>query len=173
MELLRGSLEAPVIQDPSSILARREGSLINRSCAILESLPHHRDPRVNRLILPQCQAIIEAIGYRLAYEAAVAKGLPSYLIDLFTVSVMKYDLAWYSENAGISSEDFIGMEDTALEGVLPHVDRLIKDMNVMPYVRAPIVSDERWEEFVNGLETFVSRPHGGSGPTSCMVEARL
>ena len=45
-------------------------------------------------------------------------------------------------------------EATAHDMVLPLLGELVQEMDVMPYITAPIVSDSTWDAFVDGLEVF-------------------
>lgn len=152
--MLQGRYKVPPPQNSNSLLARHEKSLFEDNHAVLASCTHHRSDEVNRLILPQCQPIIEAMGHRMAYDAAIAAGVSQNLIDLYEVSCMKLDAAWYSEEAGIGRRALADMESNALDAVLPQLGRLVGQMNVEPWVSSKIVSDERWDAFVEGLEVF-------------------
>lgn len=43
--------------------------------AVLAGMSHHRSDSYDRLILPECLNLIQAIGHRMAYDAAVAAAL--------------------------------------------------------------------------------------------------
>ncbi|KAI0790862.1 acyl-CoA dehydrogenase NM domain-like protein [Abortiporus biennis] len=150
-ELLQGRYNVPTPLNHTSILARHEAGLLSEYRAILKSSPGHRSEQVNKFIIPQCLPLVEAIGHRMAYEAAVADKLPSYIIDLYVASIIKLDPAWYVEHANISRQDIFEMESKALDEMLPHVERLVDDMGMEPYVSAPIVSDEKWDAFIESL----------------------
>lgn len=153
-ELLQGRYSVPTARDPTSLLARHEQGLFEEKRAILASCPHHRSEAVNRMILPSCLPLVEAIGHRMAYEAAVAEGVPQYLIDLYVASVVKFDAAWYAEHAKLGRQAQEDMEMQALDAVLPHLGSLVRDMGMSAHITAPIVSDDRWDRFVDGLEEF-------------------
>ena len=106
------------------------------------------------MILPFCLPLVEAIGHRMAYEAAIAEGVPQYLIDLYVTSVIKLDAAWYVEHAGLGRQSQEEMEMLALDAVLPHLDSLIREMGMASHITTPIVSDERWGQFVDSMEEF-------------------
>ncbi|THG95143.1 hypothetical protein EW026_g6459 [Hermanssonia centrifuga] len=153
-EMLQGRYKMPVSTDSESLLARHELGLFEENRATLASCTHHRSNDVNRLILPNCQPMIESMGHRMAYDAAVAAGVDSSLIDLYVVSVVKQDAAWYSENAEFGRRALAELETKALDAVLPQAGTLIRQMGVEPWVSSKIVSDERWDAFVDTLETF-------------------
>ncbi|KAI0819334.1 acyl-CoA dehydrogenase NM domain-like protein [Trametes gibbosa] len=153
-ELLLGRYTLPPPANPDALLAQHEAGLFARLRALIHGVPHHRSAEVNRLILPHCQPAMEALGHRMAYDAAVAQGVRPALVDLYVASVVKLDAAWYAEHAGIGWEAQQAMETRAQDAVLPVLGELVKEMDVFPYVNAPIVSDERWDAFVDGLATF-------------------
>lgn len=144
----------PQPADPESLLARHEAALLQELRDVVKNNAHHRSSEVSRLVLPYCQPAMEAIGHRMAYDAAVAQGVRPCLIDLYVANVVKLDPAWYSENAGLTRRAQQEMEVRALDTVLPILGELVKEMDVFPYVNAPIVSDERWAAFVDELKVF-------------------
>lgn len=140
--------------DPNSFLARHEASLIAELREVIRNVPHHRSSEVNRLVLPYCQSTMEAMGHRMAYDAAVAAGVRPCLVDLYVANVVKLDPAWYSEHAGLGRRAQQEMEVSAMDEALPILGELVREMDVFAYVNAPIVSDERWSAFVDDLKVF-------------------
>ncbi|KAI0089542.1 acyl-CoA dehydrogenase NM domain-like protein [Irpex rosettiformis] len=154
-EMLQGRYCAPAPKDHNSLLARHEIGLFEENRALLSQFPHqHRSDEVNRLILPQCQSIIEAIGHRMAYEAAVAAGVQQDLINLYVASVVKHDLAWYSENVDFGRRALAELETEALDAVLPQLSSLVTKMEMEPWIYSKIVSDESWDAFVETCPVF-------------------
>ncbi|KAI0633864.1 acyl-CoA dehydrogenase NM domain-like protein [Trametes polyzona] len=153
-ELLLGRYRMPPPANRESLLARHEAGLFAELQGIIKSAPHHRAAEVNKLILPLCQPMMEAIGHRMAYEAAVAQGVRPALIDLYVANVVRLDPAWYADHAGLGRTAQLAMESRAQDAVLPLLGELVKEMDVFAYVHAPIVSDERWAAFVDALETY-------------------
>ncbi|KAI0656604.1 acyl-CoA dehydrogenase NM domain-like protein [Cubamyces menziesii] len=153
-ELLIGRYAMPPPADPNSLLARHEAGLFADLHAIIKDVPHHRSAEVNRLILPHCQPMMEAIGHRMAYDAAVAQGVRRELVDLYVASVVRLDPAWYAEHAGLGRAAQHALETRAMDAVLPMLGELVKEMDVFAYVTAPIVEDARWGAFVDSLKTF-------------------
>ena len=43
--------------------------------------------------------------------------------------------------------------------VLPLLGELVQEMDVMPYITAPIVSDSTWDAFVDGLRVIDGDAH--------------
>lgn len=117
---------------------------------------HHRDPGFQAHVLPLCQPLIEAIGYRMAYDAAVEDGVDAAILDMFVASIVREDRAWFSEVGGISRAEQMDLERNAMQALLPRLDELLSGLNVEAYCTAPIMSDEKWEKYVEGLPTFTS-----------------
>ena len=138
---------------------------------------------MNRLVFPQFLPIIEAMGHRLAYEAAVAAGVHQDLIDLYVASVVKMDLAWYSENADFGRRDLFELETKAMDAVLPHLEMLVRKMGMEPWIYSKIISDERWDAFIDTCPVFEgsaavhlpqpSVAHGAGAGVDRLVMARL
>ena len=139
------------------MLALHENGLLERCREVLSRGTDHRAPEVNKSVLPYCQRIVEAIGHRMAYDAAVSVGLSQGLIDLFVASIVQLDQAWYSENVGFNTLQQEDLQGKALDAILPHVEDLVRAFSVDRYVSAPIVSDKAWDTFVDDLEVFGGR----------------
>lgn len=164
-ELLLNRYELPEPLDHQSILARHEASLLSEAREILSRLSSHRSPHFNRLVLPLCQPIVEAIGHRMAYDAAVSVGVPQCLIDLFVISIMKLDSSWYSEAGGIRKRERYDMEDKAVSEVGTRLEEFIQDLQAEPYTTAPISSEEKWQDFVADLPAY----DGGAGSDPALI----
>ncbi|KAF8159221.1 acyl-CoA dehydrogenase NM domain-like protein [Crassisporium funariophilum] len=158
-ELLLERYELPQTTNPTTLLARHEAGLIEKYRGILASAPHHRSPIVHERVLPHCQRIIEAIGHRMAFDAAATAGVSPGLLDLYVCSITQLDPAWYVENMGLSVNRQAEIQSQALDVVLPQVEALVQGLGVDKYVSAPIVSDKAWDSFVDGLELFEGRGH--------------
>ncbi|KZV69236.1 acyl-CoA dehydrogenase NM domain-like protein [Peniophora sp. CONT] len=159
-ELLLGRVQLPPPIDPDSVLAQHERGIYGELKNTLAQVTHHRSEGVNKRILPRCLAFVEAIGHRLAYDAAVSAGVMPELVELFVVNIMRRDSAWYAEEAGLTRKDQLAREEKALDAVLPHVDRLVDELNLRPYVTAPIVSDDDWSAFAGSLQVSESLQNG-------------
>lgn len=173
--MLQGRYKVPPSKDPKSLLARYELGLFEENRAALTAASHHRSDEVNRLVLPQCQSIIEAIGHRMAYDAAVAAGVQQNIIDLYVASCVKLDLAWYSENADFGRRALADFETKALDALLPDLGTLIRQMGVEPWINSKIVSDERWNSFVNTCQVFEGKSNFGvfRGETVLQHESQM
>ncbi len=158
-ELLLGRYALPPSTNPDSLLARHETALFAELRAIAAESPNHRSEEVSRRVLPRCQPMMEAIGHRMAYDAAVAQGVRPALVDLFVANALQFDAAWYAECTGVGRAQMQAMQESAMDRVLPILGELVAEMDVFAYVSAPIVSDERWGAFVEGLATFEGTAH--------------
>ena len=127
---------------------------MDESCLLLKGITGgHRDSEFNSLILPRCQPIVQAIGHRLAYEAALKASVDRDLLRLFKTGVMLHDPSWYVQHAGVNRESMFAEEAQALDSVLPQLDKLLNRTGAQPYCSAPILSQDSWEAFVDQLET--------------------
>ncbi|KAG1733288.1 acyl-CoA dehydrogenase NM domain-like protein [Suillus lakei] len=105
-------------------------------------------------VQPRCQLLVESMGHRMSYDAAVDQGVSQYLIDLYLINAIKMDAAWYVECGIFTRKAIVHMEDAALSAALPYLDGLLAAMEVEPYVTSPIISDERWEAFSKTLPVY-------------------
>jgi hypothetical protein len=110
------------------------------------------------VVLPRCQELIEAVGHRLAVDAAVEGQVNPLIIDLYTASVIKHDSSWYMEHASLSRSTQRQMERHSVEALYPNLGALLGQLDITNYITAPIVSDERWTSYVHTLPTFALIP---------------
>lgn len=157
VEICLGRVKCPPAKDPQGLLARHEQGLLDDLRAIIRASTNHRNPRTERSILPHCQPIIEAIGNRCAYEAAVAHGLPRHVVDLFVATVIEDDPAWYSENTSLLRNEQKTLLLEAATTTYNNLEEALDILDVERYIHAPIVSDERWNQYVEGLQNLGTR----------------
>ncbi|KAI0285511.1 acyl-CoA dehydrogenase NM domain-like protein [Russula brevipes] len=157
-ELLLGRYALESSRFPDSLLAQHEKGLFSELRASLAAAPRHRSAAYDREVLPRSQSLILAIGHRMSYDAARAAGVDGPLLDLFEVASVLQDEAWYVEHLRVTRAELREREARALEAVFPRLEEYLGRMDVAPYVVAPIVSDEKWKNFVGTLQTF-----GGCG----------
>ncbi|GAB1196221.1 hypothetical protein APSETT444_005489 [Aspergillus pseudonomiae] len=154
-ELILGRYRMPPPRYPSCLLAIFEIGLFRHARDIIDSLEEvQRTGEFNRRILPRCQTLVEAVGHRMAYEAGLDSGVVPELLDLYEAGVMLQHSGWFVENLGLDMETQFNMEMQAMNGVLPRLEHLLEATGAEPYCTAPIVSNEAWAEFVNGLEVY-------------------
>ncbi|KAJ7104520.1 acyl-CoA dehydrogenase NM domain-like protein [Mycena belliarum] len=140
--------------DSESLLARHEIGVFESCRERLAQMSSHRSADFSRFILPQTLRLVEALGHRIAYDAAVSLDVDQALVDLYVVSCIKTDPAWYAENVGLTQHAQQNMESAAVEAVLPRMWDFIQDMGIEPYATAPIVSQDSWVQLVASLKTF-------------------
>lgn len=154
-ELLSGRYAMPPPADPSSLLARHEAGLYDEARAVVLTLAEtQRSEEFTRLVLPLCQPLIEAIGHRMAYEAAVRANVDADVIALYVAGALQYDASWYVEHLGITRRQMAEMEDRALSATFPRLEDLLEQTGAGPYCTAPIISDESWAGFVENLPGY-------------------
>lgn len=167
MDILQGRITIPLSANPTSLLALHERSLLLELSETMKNVAHDRD-QINALILPRCQSLLEAIGHRSAFDAAVVNGVDHDIVELFVASIVALDPAWYTEVVGISREDQRAMLIKATQHVYPRLTELLDKLEVEPYIVAPIVSDEGWRTYVQSLNT-----HGNLQACTPHIEAGI
>ncbi|KLO06946.1 acyl-CoA dehydrogenase NM domain-like protein [Schizopora paradoxa] len=166
-ELLLGRYALPKPRYPHCLLAQHEAGLFAECHSLLSSISaggsggesNHRGDAFNRLILPQARPLVEAIGHRMAYEAALDAGVDAPLLALYEAGVVRLDGAWYAEH--IKTQDGlplghlaqITMEERAATACAPFIERYLSQTGAEAYASAtPILSREGWGAFMAGLE---------------------
>lgn len=150
-ELLLDRYQLPQASDPTSLLAQHESSLFETCRSLLKKMPSHRSAAFNQQIIPQCQILVEAIGHRMAYDAARDAGVDPAILALFEINAVRWDVGWYIENGLLTCQGVREAEDKALSGIYPLLEGWLKFSEVGKYVDAPIVSDQAWQSFTDTL----------------------
>ena len=114
----------------------------------------HRSQQFADYVLPRSQTLVESIGHRLAYEAAVAEGVPQTLIDIYVCHVVNLHLGWYLESGLLTCARVVEMQNEAMTAAFPRMREWVDAMGVAPYIKAPILSDAAWKSFADGLYEF-------------------
>ncbi|KAG2418696.1 hypothetical protein HFD88_001797 [Aspergillus terreus] len=154
-ELLIGRYQPPPPKDPSSPVARHEAALLAEAKQhLIEFGGVHRSEAFNRNILPLSLPLIQAIGHRMALEAAKEANIDPKLCALYESGVILEDSAWYTEQGGISRRAQREMEAQAADALLPDLEKLVYESGTAPYSYAPMTSDRLWNAFVSELEEF-------------------
>ncbi|KAL4970661.1 putative acyl-CoA oxidase [Aspergillus stella-maris] len=154
-ELILSRYKVQPPKDPTSALARHESSLFAEAQESARATSGtHRTEAYNRNILPRSLPLIQAIGHRMASEAAVAAGLDPRLIALYESGAILEGSAWYAEKGGTSRAMQREMEALAADALLPNLERFVAETGAEGYSTAPMASDKRWDESVAGLEKF-------------------
>ncbi|KAF8903470.1 acyl-CoA dehydrogenase NM domain-like protein, partial [Gymnopilus junonius] len=155
-ELLQRRYSVPSTANTESLLALHEEGLFRELEDIFKETGDHRASDFDRLVLPDCLPLVQAIGHRMAYDAAVNAGIDTCLVDLYEASCVRLDTSWYVEKLGLSRSRQREMEATAMDKVFPRMEGFLAEMAVEPYILAPIISDERWAEYVSSLPSYPS-----------------
>ncbi|KAH2020800.1 hypothetical protein KXW65_004082 [Aspergillus fumigatus] len=154
-ELLTGRYQLPSPRDPNSAVARHEAALLTEAKhRLIEFGGVHRSEDFNRNILPLSLPMIQAIGHRMALEAAKDANIDSNLCALYESGVILEDSAWYTEQGGISRRVQREIEAQAADTLLPDLERLVYETGAGPYSSAPMTSEPLWNTFVSELETY-------------------
>lgn len=74
----------------------------------------HRSDAFNRLILPRCKGLVEAIGQRLFYEAAKEADLEQAVLDVYQAGIVKHSPGWFAIHAGMDASAQAALEDAAI-----------------------------------------------------------
>ncbi|KAJ7623599.1 acyl-CoA dehydrogenase NM domain-like protein [Roridomyces roridus] len=157
-ELLLGRYTLPASRYPNSPLARHERGIFNELQAVLKGMSNnHRSEDFNAKLLPRSKELVLAIGYRMAYEAALDARVDPLLIDLYQAGAILLDLAWYVENGVTSRQAATEAEEVALTLAFPHLDRFMEESGAEPFIHAPIASGAAWDKYVDSLE-LIKRP---------------
>ncbi|KAJ5086980.1 hypothetical protein NUU61_008287 [Penicillium alfredii] len=142
-ELLLGRYSLPAARDPSALLAHHEQGLFDESHNIIKNMTKgHRSP------------LVEAMGHRMAYEAAVEAGVNPNLLALYEAGVVLQDSSWYVQHAGLTREAQFENDSRALDACLPHLDHMLDGTEAKEYADSPLLSQEEWDRFTASLETF-------------------
>lgn len=156
VELCLGKYAMPPATKPDCLLARYEVGLAEEALTIIESIPEgHRSQEFNRLLIPLCRPIVEAIGNRMVYETALAAGVVDpNLLALYEVGAIKENLSWYIEHGLLTRAKVREMENDALDAIGPRLSEMLDCLSIAPYVKVPILEDSSWTDFARGLEDF-------------------
>ncbi|KAK2748311.1 hypothetical protein FQN57_000969 [Myotisia sp. PD_48] len=154
-ELILGRYRMPAPRDPTTLLAKHEAGLIAAAREQIKKFKGgHRSEVYNNYILPRCKAILEAIGHRMAYEAAQEAGLPADILSLYVTSALETDMSWYIEKQEITRAHHGELENAALDSMLPRIETLLEETGAGPYCTAPIASLDDWAGFCETLPCY-------------------
>lgn len=168
-EIALGRYEPPPAADPGSLLARHEEGLLEEfRTELLTADGQHRSTTISQKLMPRCLQLVEAVGDRMAHEAAIALKVPQSLIDLHEAGAVLSDLAWYVENASVRRLHWMEKEQAAITRVMAQLDGHLDAAGVADYAQAAIVSEGSWELFTRSLNVF-----SGNGRYDPLVPARL
>lgn len=121
-ELLGEKYNIPKAKDPTSSLARREAALhvhAVQEVTRIGGYEAHRGQSFDRNILPLCRPLVEAIGDRMAFEAAKDKGADGRVLELFEKFAMERQIDWYVGSGLADHSTFQDSVSQACTTVLP------------------------------------------------------
>ncbi|EXM13640.1 hypothetical protein FOTG_17914 [Fusarium oxysporum f. sp. vasinfectum 25433] len=157
-ELLGEKLALPQARNRLSRLAQREDKLMLDMKSRLEMIggyKEHRGPAFDCHILPRCRLLAEAIGNRMAYEAAETSGLSPDVLTLYEGICMCEDL---NHLPAMGPQCRAGAQSQSSEpynNVLAQIrSESASRSDLDDYVTAPIMSEESWGSFTNSLHAF-------------------
>ncbi|KAF4331642.1 peroxisomal acyl-coenzyme A oxidase 3 [Fusarium beomiforme] len=157
-ELLGEKLELPQARNRLSRLAQREDKLMLDMKSRLEMIggyKEHRGPDFDRHILPRCRLLAEAIGNRMAYEAAETSGLSPDVLTLYERICMREDPNHLPVMGLQGRADAQSQSSEPYDSVLAQIrSESASRSDLDDYVTAPIMSEESWGSFTNGLHAF-------------------
>ncbi|KLO15455.1 acyl-CoA dehydrogenase NM domain-like protein [Schizopora paradoxa] len=157
-ELLIGRYGLPAPRYPSFLLALHEASILKHCQKLLKEVGgDHRSEAFNRRILPLCRPLVEAISYRMAYEAALDSGVVHKpLLDLFEAAAVRRNGAWFAQHQQLNMciQRQQDIEEAAVTAALPFVERYMNETEAAAYAQAPGLTKESLSAFVEGLEHF-------------------
>jgi acyl-CoA oxidase len=154
VELCLGKYEMPPAKT-DCLLAKYQAGLAEEAWEIVSSIPaEHHSQEFNRLFIPRCRPIVQGIGHRMMYETALEAGVDPDLLALYEAGAVKENLDWYTEKGLLTRSQFRAMENKALDALEPRLDELLDQLNMEPYVTAPITKKSLFDEFVEGLPKF-------------------
>ncbi|KAF4460983.1 Acyl-coenzyme A oxidase 2 peroxisomal [Fusarium albosuccineum] len=157
-ELLGGKFELPRPRNELTPLARCEQKLMEDLRAELAKIGgygEHRGPAFDRHILPRCRPLVEAIGHRMAYEAAEHAGVALDVLELYGCMCAGRDLSCLPREKLWNGPSQHPTPSEPYDTVLAQIRaESACGSELDDYVTAPIVSDEAWINFVKSLRTF-------------------
>ncbi|KAG2095719.1 acyl-CoA dehydrogenase NM domain-like protein [Suillus discolor] len=152
-DTLAQTYKLPPSTHPDGPLAMHEISLFDEATKTVSSSSDFTQAFM-QYVQPRCQLMVESMGHRMAYDAAVDQGVSQCLVDLYLINAIKTDAAWYVEHGVFTRKAMVHMEDAALSAALPRLEELLTAMEVEPYVSSPIISDKCWEKFRKTLPVY-------------------
>ena len=105
-------------------------------------------------MLPRCRPLVEAIGHRMVYDAALDAGVDRDLLSLYEAGVVQLDPSWYVEHGLLSRMEIVSMEAQAADAVLPRLGDFLDRLEPEVYCTAPLISASRWREFLDQLTVY-------------------
>ncbi|KAH9225282.1 hypothetical protein K456DRAFT_1732043 [Colletotrichum gloeosporioides 23] len=158
-EILMNKYRLPQATDPKRPLALYENGILEEAVsqtALTSKLSRSiRGASYNDSVLSRCRAIVEAIGQRMAYEAAKAQGnIVTEVLDLFEASCIQEDSSWFVEHGYGTRSMLWDNEKRAYGSLLPLLPSLVDRANAKAYITAPLIDEASTNAFIKGLPAF-------------------
>ncbi|KAF4502805.1 Acyl-coenzyme A oxidase [Fusarium agapanthi] len=157
-ELLGGKLKLRNCQNALGLLAQQEHQLMTEIQSRLTEIGgygKHRTQAFNQHILPFCRPLVEAIGHRMAYEAAQHLGISTNILELYErLSTGKALIRLPAQDVcKVMCGD--PLVDEQYEETITQIrSEALCHAPIDDYITAPIVSKEKWEKFAESLHSF-------------------
>ncbi|KXH46315.1 hypothetical protein CSAL01_09018 [Colletotrichum salicis] len=161
-ELLMNRYGLPQPTDPTGYLAMYEARMLeevvrDKNLALGDS-GSLRGTTYNDSVLPRWRAMVEAIGQRMAYEAAQVQGnIAPEVLDVFGKSCIQKDPSWFVEHGYGTRSALRDNENRAYSNLLTLLPTLVERANAKGYITAPLVEEETMEDFIKALPAFGAR----------------
>ncbi|KAF4417655.1 Acyl-coenzyme A oxidase 2, peroxisomal [Fusarium austroafricanum] len=156
-ELLGEKLELPEARNRSSRLAQHEDRLMLDMKSRLETIggvKQYFDPAFDRHILSRCRLLAEAIGNRMAYEAAEASGLSPAVLTLYERICMCEELNHLPMMGPQDRADTQCQFSEPYNNVLAQIKSdSTSQSDLDDYVTAPIMSQESRTPLMDNVHT--------------------
>ncbi|KAF4917460.1 hypothetical protein CGCVW01_v009842 [Colletotrichum viniferum] len=158
-KILMNRYRLPQSVDPERPLALYEKGILKEAVSqmalILDLSGSIRGTSYNDGVLPRCRAIIEAIGQRIAYEAAKAQGnVIAEVLNLFKASCIQESSSWFVEHSYSTRSMLWDNEKRAYGNLLPLLPSLVDRANTKAYITAPLVDKTYMKTFIKALPAF-------------------
>lgn len=151
-DLMRKHYALPLPPISDSLLARHAHSVLDQSTHIISQLKNKTD--ADSFICLEAENAVAACGHALAYAAARDAKVPQTLLDLYECGVVRLDPAWYIEHAGITKHEQVKRELRAMRAAYPQLRGYLDTLEIEPYVRAPIVKEEKLKMWLEDLPRY-------------------
>ncbi|KAG7447424.1 acyl-CoA oxidase [Guyanagaster necrorhizus] len=156
-ELLQGKYSVPAPLYPNSLLAQHEKGVFDEARGLAKKYGP-RSKQYADYILPRSKDLVEAIGHRMAYESALVEGIPAVLADIYEVFAIQKDIGWYIETGLLTRVRVADMQNSAMTNAVGNMNEWVDGMGVAKWVKAPILTEEGWNNFVDSMYTFREAP---------------
>lgn len=155
-ELLIGRYSLPPPKYPDTLAARHEAGLFAEAREQLKNQMggQHRSDAFNRLMLPRCKGLVEAIGQRFFYEAAKEAGIEQAVLDVYEAGIVKHSPVWFVSHEKMDAAALAAHEDRAMTAALPNLERWLQWSGAHDYALAPVMTQDRWDAFLRGFPYF-------------------